>query len=141
MHGLKWVNEVTTPLPFYIPRVEEVLEAVGRLRVISKLDLSKGLPMKKSDICKTAFMCHHGKFESTRMPLGVKNAPVVFQELMNKVLDPCREFARPYMDDIVAFSSCWSDHVRHVRGVLECLRQAGLTANPAKCRWGGECMP
>ena len=26
----KKINEVTTPLPFYMPRVEEVLEAVGR---------------------------------------------------------------------------------------------------------------
>ena len=31
----KRVNEVITPLPFYMPCVEEVLEAVGRSRVIS----------------------------------------------------------------------------------------------------------
>ena len=35
----KRINSVTTPLPFYMPRVEEVLEQVGRSRVISKLDL------------------------------------------------------------------------------------------------------
>ena len=38
----KQINAVTTPLPFYMPRVEEVLEAVGRSSVISKLVLSKG---------------------------------------------------------------------------------------------------
>ena len=38
----KRINAVTTPLPFYMPRVEEVLEQVGRSKVISKLDLSKG---------------------------------------------------------------------------------------------------
>ena len=34
----KLINKVTTSLPFYMPRVEEVLEAVGRSRVISKID-------------------------------------------------------------------------------------------------------
>ena len=37
----KHINELTTPLPFYMPRVEEVLEAAGRSRIISKMDLSK----------------------------------------------------------------------------------------------------
>jgi len=38
----KRINSYTTPVPFYIPRVEEVLEAVGKAMYISKLDLSKG---------------------------------------------------------------------------------------------------
>ena len=68
-----------------MPRVEEVLEGVGKARYISKLDLTKGyyqIPMLESDVSKTAFICHRGKFEFLRMPFGVKNAPPVFQELM-----------------------------------------------------------
>ena len=38
----KRINAITRLLPFYIPRIEEVLEAVGKVKVISKLDLSKG---------------------------------------------------------------------------------------------------
>ena len=34
------INEVTRQTPFYMPRVEEVLEGVGRAQYISKLDLS-----------------------------------------------------------------------------------------------------
>ena len=37
-------------------------------------------------------------------------------------------------------SSSWKDHVEHVRKVLLCLRGARLTANPAKCHWGGTKM-
>ena len=44
------------------------------------------------------------------------------------------------MDDIVIFSLTWEDHVAHVRSVLSKLRAAGLTANPAKCKWGGTQM-
>jgi len=66
----KRVNAVTTNQPFYMPRVEEVLEGVGKSKFISKLDLSKGyyqVKMDEKDICKTAFVCHRGKFEFTRM--------------------------------------------------------------------------
>ena len=41
------------------------------------------------------------------------------------------------MDDLIIYSSPWEEHVQHVRRVLLCLRGAGLTANPAKCHWGG----
>ena len=85
----KRINAVTTPLQFYMPRVEEVIEQVGRSKVISKLDLSKGyyqVPMVVADIPKTCFICHHGKFEFLRMPFGVRNAPMVFQALMPRIL-------------------------------------------------------
>ena len=100
----KRINAITTPLPFYMPQVEEVLEQVGRSRVISKLDLSKGyyqVPMVVADIPKTCFICHRGKYEFLRMPFGVRNAPATFQALMTKLLSECNSFFSPYMDDIV----------------------------------------
>ena len=84
----KAINAITTPLPFYMPRVEVVLEHVGKSSVISKIDLTKGyyqVPMYPDDVPKTAFICHQGKFEFLRMPFGVRNAPAVFQELMQKL--------------------------------------------------------
>ena len=135
----KHINEVTKPLPFYMPQVEDVLEAVGRSSVISKLDLSKGyyqVPMASKVIMKTAICCHCGKYEFVRMPFGVKNAPAVFQTLISKVLIGCSEFSHPYMDDIIIFSSSWELHKVHIRKVLSCLRTAELTANPEKCSWG-----
>ena len=70
----KKINFVTKPMPFYMPRIEEVIEAVGKAKVISKMDLSKGyyqVRMAEKDIPKTVFICHKGKFEFTRMPFGV----------------------------------------------------------------------
>ena len=139
----KKINAVTRQQPFFMPRVEEVLEGVGKASFISKLDLSKGyyqIKMKDSDVEKTAFICHRGKYEFLRMPFGVKNAPAVFQELMQALLDSHKQFSTPYMDDVIIFSKSWNDHVEHIRKVLETLRQAGLTANPSKCKWGGEHM-
>ena len=81
----KRVNSLTKPLPFYMPCVDEVLEAVGRSVFILKMDLSKGyyqVPMDPADIEKTAFVCSQGKFEFLWMPFGLMNTPSVFQTLM-----------------------------------------------------------
>ena len=72
------------------------------------------------------------------MPFGLKNAPAAFQKLNSKVLGPCSAFAIPYIDDIIIFSPSWEEHVGHVREVLSRLREAGLTASPKKCIWGGK---
>ena len=135
------INEITRQMPFYMPRVEEVLEGVGKASYISKLDLCKGyyqVEMEISDIPKTAFICHRGKFEFLRMPFGVKNAPAAFQELMQTILNPYKDFTTAYMDDIIVFSNSWEDHIRHIETTLAALGEAGLTANPRKCRWGGK---
>ena len=139
----KRINSVTQQVPFYMPRVEEVLEWVGKAKFISKLDLTKGyyeIPMTETDICKTAFICHRGKFEFLRMPFGVKNAPAIFQELMQALFDDDKDFCTPYMDDIVVFGNSWEEHLDHIERVLTRLREAGLTANPDKCKWGGQTM-
>ena len=96
--------------------------------------------MSQKDIPKTAFTCHKGRFKFLRMPFGVNNASSVFQELMQSIFKEDSQFCTPYMDDLVIFSPCWEDHVKHVRIVLDRLRKAGLTANPAKCKWGGTRM-
>ena len=134
------VNGLTRQIPFYMPRVEEVIEGVGRAGFVSKLDLSKGyyqVQLTEAAQPKTAFTCHRGTFQFTRMPFGVKNAPACFQSLMQRVLAELTQFSTAYMDDVVIFSSTWEDHVSHIDKVLTALSEAGLTVNPSKCKWGG----
>ena len=135
------INSLTRQQPFFMPRVEEVIEGIGGARFISKLDLSKGfyqVELMEQAKQKTAFTCHRGAFHFTRMPFGVKNAPACFQALMQRVLAGVSRFATPYMDDVVIFSESWDDHVGHIESVLRCIGEAGLTVNPTKCCWGGK---
>ena len=94
--------------------------------------------MSEKDTPKTAFICRVGKYEFVRMSFGVRNAPALFQTLMDKLLRDKRPFARAYIDDIIIFSNCWDDHLTHIRQVLTELGDAGLKANPSKCKRGGE---
>jgi len=69
------------------------------------------------------------------MPFELRNTTSVFQNLMEKILAPCKGFARAYIDDVLIYSSSWSDHLVHLGKVLEALSAAGLTAKPEMCQW------
>ncbi len=130
------LNQVTQEDRYPMPRVEELLELLGKARFITTLDLTKGyyqVSVHPKDREKTAFMGPMGKFHFTRMPFGLKGAPTTFQRLMDMVLDQCASFARAYIDDIVIFSLTWGDHKRHLAEVFTKLREAGLKAKPTKC--------
>ena len=66
------------------------------------------------------------------MPFGLKNAPAIFQRLMEVVLRDC------YHDDIVVFSGSGAEHVEHLRLVLGALRKFGMTLKESKCQFGKE---
>ena len=135
------VNEVTTADPYYMASMEEILERVGSSKVISKLDLAKGfyqVVVEPQSQEKTAFVSPYGKFEFTRMPFGLKNAPATFQRLMEVVLGDCYHCSAPYIDDVVVFSSSGEEHVQHLRLVMEKLRMFGLTLKESKCQFGRE---
>ena len=68
------------------------------------------------------------------MPFGLTNAPATFQSLMNDIfrdmLDVC---VVVYLDDILVYSKNDEDHEKHVRQVLQRLREHQLYARPSKC--------
>ena len=133
------LNLLTPQQQAYIPCLDDILDKVGQSSVLSKLDLSKGfhqVVMDEDSKNLTTFVCPFGKFRFRRMPFGLKNAPAVFQSLMERVLAECRNFAAVYINDILIFSSSWAEHVGHVRKVLMVLKKAGLTAKPSKRQWG-----
>ena len=143
MHGLQGHQPCNTSSPFLHAKsrggTRECRQGMLYLKDRPHEGILSG-PMSQKDIPKTVFTCHKGRFEFLRMPFGVKNAPSVFQELMQSIFKEDSHYCTPYMDDLIIFSPCWGDHVKHVRIVLDKLRKAGLTVNPAKCKWGGSKM-
>ena len=74
------------------------------------------------------------------MPFGLKNAPAVFQRLMQRVLMDLNplygpSFVSTYIDDTVVYASAFEAHLAHLRRVLDRLIQVGLKLKPQKCHF------
>ena len=133
------LNAISKFDAYPMPRVDELIERLGKARFITTLDLTKGywqVPLAPEDREKTAFATPEGLFHYTVLPFGLHGAPATFQRLMDQILRPHRAYAAAYLDDIVIHSEEWGTHLGQIKAVLRALRGAGLTANPKKCHLG-----
>ena len=83
------LNLVTKPDMFPLPRMDDLLDLLGRSKFFSTLDLASGYWQVKvhPDLCeKTAFITHQGLYEFKVMLFGLRNVPAVFQRLMQHAL-------------------------------------------------------
>lgn len=69
------------------------------------------------------------------MSFRLQNAPATVQHLIHKVLSGV-ENCEVYLDDVVAYSSTWSDHLNTLSLIFSHLHDATLTLNLAKCEFG-----
>ena len=56
------------------------------------------------------------------MPFGLTTTPVMFQELMARVLEGLDQFTVAYLDDILIYSDTLEEHLAHIQNVLIDLR-------------------
>ena len=79
------LNQVTEYDAFQLPYIKDFF-LMGGSKIYSTLDLKANfyqMPAAEEDIPKTAFRCHVGHYEFTKVPFGLKNAPTFFQKEMN----------------------------------------------------------
>lgn len=127
------LNERTVKEKFPIPIVDELHGVV----LFTKMDIRSGyyqVRMHPDDVHMTAFRTHDDLYEFLVMPFGLTNAPVTFQALMNDILRPfLREFVLVFFDDILVYSSSWSQHLRHLHAVFDVLCLHQLFIKHSKC--------
>ncbi|QRW06065.1 Retrovirus-related Pol polyprotein from transposon [Ceratobasidium sp. AG-Ba] len=131
------LNEVAVPDEFPLPKQTDILHALEGSQYLTTLDALAGftqLSIKEEDRPKTAFRCHRGLYEFTRLPFGFRNGPAVFQRVMNTILSEYLwMFTLVYIDDIVVYSRCFEEHCEHLDKVFKAIADSGLTLSPNKC--------
>ncbi|KAJ9567767.1 LOW QUALITY PROTEIN: hypothetical protein OSB04_003733 [Centaurea solstitialis] len=133
------LNKVTVKNRYPLPRIDDLFDQLQGAGCFSKIDLRSGyhqVRVKEDDVPKTAFRTRYGHYEFLVMPFGLTNAPAVFMDLMNRV---CRPFLDKsvivFIDDILVYSKDEAEHERHLREVLNVLKNEKLYAKFSKCEF------
>uniref|UniRef100_A0A8C5M0U9 ribonuclease H n=1 Tax=Leptobrachium leishanense TaxID=445787 RepID=A0A8C5M0U9_9ANUR len=119
------LNSISKFDTYPMPRVDELIERLGKARYLTTIDLTKGywqVPLTEQAKEKTAFSTPQGLFQYTVLPFGLHGAPATFQRLMDKILRPHARYAAAYLDDVVVFSTDWETHLPKVQRVLDAVR-------------------
>lgn len=136
---LRDLNGISLSKKFYIPRIVDLLAAVGQSKAVifSTIDLSDGYYQINASEATTRILTFStvcGNWSLTRMAMGHKNSAEFFQSIMVIIFDGV-DFVLIYFDDILVFSSSKAKHLEHLRKVFGLLRAHNLIINPEKCHF------
>ncbi|KAK1619388.1 hypothetical protein QYE76_024905 [Lolium multiflorum] len=78
----------------------------------------------------------YGHHEYLVVPFGLTNAPAIFMNLMNKIfMKYLDKFVIVFIDDILIYSKDKEEHAKHLKIVLQILREHQLYAKFSKCKF------
>ena len=120
-----------------LPKIDEIYARLKGSKVYSGFNAQSGyhhMEISTQARPKSAFVTPTNKYEFTRCPFGLTQAPAYFQRLINKVLAGL-DFAFGYLDNILIHSPDVPRHLIHMRQLFQRLREADLKLNREKCNF------
>lgn len=124
---------------FPLPRIEDILDQMGRAKYFSTLDLMSGfhqIPLEQNSRKLTAFSTSQGHYQYTRLPFGLNISPNSFQRMMSIAMAGLTpEVAFLYIDDIIVIGCSQAHHLKNLTKVFNRLRDRNLKLNPDKCKF------
>ena len=120
-----------------LPKIDEIYARLKVSKVYSGFDAQSGyhhMGLSAKARPKSTFVTPTDKYEFTRCPFGLMQAPAYFQRLINKVLVGL-DFTFGYLDDILIYSPDVPTHLVHMRQLFQRLREADLKLNREKCNF------
>ena len=126
----RMLNQKIIPDKHPIPRIQELLDGLGGQVWFSTLDMAKAYYQGyvKEEFRKlTAFSTPWALYKWIRIPMGISNAPPVFQRYINKILTGLRDVVcAAYLDDILVYAKTFEEHAQNLKLVLARLRSRGV---------------
>ena len=131
------LNQITDRPIFAIPDSRYLFDQLDGCCYFSSLDLIQGyyqVPMRKTDIEKTAFTTRSGHYEFLRLPFGLNGAPATFQKMMSQILSGLNwRICLIYLDDVLIFSKNREEHENRLKQVFNAIRKSGIKLSAEKC--------
>ena len=130
------LNSVTISDCYPLPEIEDLVTSLSESSVYSATDLWSGfhqIPTSERAKEKLAVTTEFGQFTWNKMPMGTKNAPSVFQRLMDRVFQTIpRSQLVIYLDDMLIHSKSEAENLRQLEEVFSMLKQNGLKIRASK---------
>ena len=137
MVDYRGLNTVTSGDGYPIPSVSNVLDVLSGGKTFAKLDLASGywqVLVNPEHVHKTAFATHHGLYEFSHMPYGLKTASQTFQRILNSVFaDFLYQLLIIYIDDVIVWANTDLEALSHYELVFEHAAKFGVQFKPTKC--------
>jgi hypothetical protein len=132
--GYRELNRVTIKNKYHLPRINDLFNQLKGDSVFLKIDLLSGyrqLMVREEDVPKWSM--RYGHYEFLVMTFGLTNAPLVFMDLMNRVFYKyLGMFVVVLIDGILAYSTNHLEYEKHLKTVLEVLRENKMFAKLKK---------
>ena len=101
------INEATLPDAHPLPLIENMLESQSKHKIFTIVDLIKGfhqMSIHPESLAKTAMNLAGKRYQCRVMPMGIKNEPAIFQQVMEHILQGL-DCADVYIDHTIIGSS------------------------------------
>ena len=132
--NMRRANEAIIREKHPIPTVEKLLHDLNGSTVFSKVDLKWGfhqILLSEDSRHTTTFVTHRGPYRYKRLRFGATSAPEKYQQIIRDVLRGCEGVAN-IANDLVIRGNGVEEHEKRLLGVLDWLREVGLTLNVNK---------
>lgn len=133
------MNKKTIGDGYPLPNIIDILDQLGQAQYFTTLHLASGfhqIPMNERDGHKTAFSTPHGHYQIEKMPFELKNAPAIFQRLMDCILAGLQGSELfVYLDDIAIYAKTLEEHDIKFKRLMSRLEDANLKLQPNKCEF------
>ncbi len=128
---------MTVPGHYLLPVLSELLQSIGKHNIVfSSLDLLSGfwqIPMDEKSRESTAFSTPTDHYEWLRLPMGLHNAPLTFQRMINSLFaGVVGKGLHVYLDDLIVVSKDLNSHLQQLSLIFQKLTQAGLKVKLTK---------
>lgn len=121
-----------------MPNLEEELCKMHGAKYFSTLDIASAfhqIKLHDKNKEKTAFTVDNQKFHFNRMPFGLAGSPITWQSYITDLLgELLNKSVMAYMDDMMAHSLSFKEHIETLTQVFDRLRKSGLKLNLQKTK-------
>jgi len=133
------LNALTKRNRYLLSLIDETFARIQGSRYLTRLNIIvvfNKLRMHSSSEDLTIFITSFDFYKYHVMPFKLINDSTFYQHYMNDVLfDYLHQFCQIYLDDIIIYSKTLKKHKRHVRLILNRLREADLQIDINKCEF------